>query len=266
MPHPEPMRESGPIRDAGTWPGAGRGPGADPIRRRTALALPAALAAAMLAPGCATRATVPPPAGADPLPVPALRVGDRWRYRLIDMYSRGTIGETTVQVAAAGTDLRLTVDAGRGEATLEERYTDPWTVLVDVTYGDPIVFESPVPVVPAGTRVGAWQRTSTRYRTERSSRALAWQQSLRVVGWERVDVPAGAFDALRIERVIHFQHPDVFRFSPDRSDVLWYSPQVGRWVARQWTGTYMPGSPSGRAGRAREEWVRWELTGWQAAG
>lgn len=218
-------------------------------------------AAAGLA-GCAAGHAVPAPPGGEPLPAPALRIGDRWRYRRTNRYNGGVLGETTVEVVETGASLRLSVDHGDGSPPLQERWAEPWQVLEEPFYDAPMVFEAPVPVVPPGARPGQRLSTSTRYRSERASGPKRWTQRLHVTGWERVTVPAGTFDALRIERLIGFEHPDVFRFDPERSDVLWVSPRVGRWVAREWTGTFMPGSPVGRSGRAREDWIRWELTGW----
>jgi hypothetical protein len=239
----------------------------DPARRRALgglIGLPA-VGAGLLGGGCASRASVPAPVGAEPLPMPALGIGDRWRYRLTNRYNGSTVGETTVEVLAVAPDIRLRVDPGDGQPMLEERWADPWTAIVDTIYDAPVAFETPMPVVPPGARAGQGLTTSSRYRSERSSGVLGWQQRLRVVGWERMQVPAGAFDALRIERFVTYQHPDIFRYAPERTDTLWYSPQVGRWVVREWTGSYLPGSPGGRASRAPEDWVRWELTAWEPA-
>jgi hypothetical protein len=70
---------------------------------------------------------------------------------------------------------------------------------------------------------------------------------------------------LRIVRLINFEHPDVFRYSPERTDIAWYAPQVGRWVKREWTGDYMSGGPTSLRGRTREDWVNWQLTAYQPA-
>ena len=240
----------------------------DPSRRRAVRGLLVAPAWAGLAlgAGCASRSAVPPPVGADPLPAPVLRVGDRWRYRLTNLYNGGTIGETLVEVSAVSPEIRLRVDPGQDQPVLEERYADAWTVIAESIYDAPMVFEAPMPVVPPGARAGQSMASRTRYRSAFAGEPLDWAQRLRVVGWERVAVPAGTFDALRIERLIDFRHPDFFRYLPERIDVLWYAPEVGRWVQREWTGTYMPGSPVPRAGRAREDRVRWTLTGWQRSG
>ncbi|MFZ4758451.1 MAG: hypothetical protein ACOYLX_09815 [Burkholderiaceae bacterium] len=242
-------------------------PTPNPLRRRTlrAAAAMSALGGSALAAGCANPAAVPAPPGTEPIAPPLLRVGDQWRYRLTNRYNRSTIGETTVQVLAASPEIRLRLDPGGGAAPFEERYADAWSVLVDASFDAPMVFESAVPLVPAGLRASSGRRTTTRYRSERASQPLAWEQRLDAIGWERVQVPAGTFDALRIERNIRLEHPDFFKLGGERNETLWYAPQVGRWIAREWTGSYMPGSPTPRSGRAREDWVRWELTAWQPA-
>ena len=43
-------------------------------------------------------------------------------------------------------------------------------------------------------------------------------------------------------------------YDAERTDALWYAPQVGRWVRREWTGSFMPGSPTPRAGMSRRPW------------
>lgn len=236
-------------------------------RRVTAhlLALPAAASIGALVAGCAAPPSLPAPPGAEPLPVPRLKVGDRWRYLLINRYNRSAIGETSVTVLATSPEIRLRVDRGDGRP-FEERYADAWSVLVDGTFDSLITFETPVPLVPPGARAGTSQTAGARYRSERSNDVLAWNQDLRATRWERVQVPAGSFDTLRIERRVWFKHPDVFRLDSERTDTLWYAPQVGRWVMREWTGDFMSGGPMSRAERAREDWVIWQLAAWEPAG
>lgn len=232
------------------------------------LGLPlSATAVAVLGSGCAGPATMPAPAGLDPLPVPTLRVGDRWRYVLINRYNNTPIGEVAVQVTAVTPLIRLSIDRGPDKPLVEEIYTDPWSVLLESIYtGEPIRFKLPMPVVPPGASAGMALKSETRYTTTPvTSNEYGWSQRLSVQGWERVTVPAGSFDALRIVRLINFDQPDVFRYSPDRTDIAWYAPQVGRWVKRDWTGTYLTPDLMPRGGRGREDWINWQLTAYQPA-
>ena len=236
----------------------------DPLRRRTLGGLIGLPALATFA-GCASTASMPPPPGADPLPTPQLRPGGRWRYRLLNRYNGTTITNAVAEVLAASPELRVRVDLGEGRPSLLERYASPWVAIEESVFDTPIFFESPMPVVPAGLGAGQSLRSSARYRSPVAPFALAWQQTLTARGWERVAVPAGEFDALRVERLIWFQHPDTFRNASERTDVLWYAPQVGRWVRREWTGSYHEAGGLGRGARFREDWIVWELTGWEPA-
>jgi hypothetical protein len=209
--------------------------------------------------GCAAPATMPAPPGAEPLPPPTVRVGDTWRYLLVNRYNSGVIGETTARVTAVAPEIRVLLDPDPRGEPLEERYHDAWSVLAEGTFDGLVTFETPMPLVPAGGISGTSQLTRGRYRSARSNDVLDWSQQLRLVGWERVTVPAGQFDALRIQRMINFRHPDVFRYDPRRTDTLWYAPAVNRWVAREWTGDFMSGGPAPQWARAREDWVSWQL-------
>jgi hypothetical protein len=243
----------------------------DRSRRRAigaGLGLPVALSAmSVLGSGCASPSAMPAPAGLDPLPVPTLRIGDRWRYVLINRYNNLAMGEVTVQVTAVTPLIRLSIDRGADKPLVEEIYTDPWSVLLESIYsGEPIRFNAPMPVVPQGASTGLSLKSDTRYTTAPvTSNEYAWSQRLSVQGWEKVTVPAGSFDALRIVRLIDFVHPDLFRNYPTRTDIAWYSPQVGRWVKRDWTGDYLTPDLAPRGGRAREDWIDWQLTAHEPA-
>ncbi len=237
----------------------------DQSRRRAigaGLGLPIALSAmSVLGSGCASPNAMPVPAGLDPLPVPTLRIGDRWRYVLINRYNNLAIGEVAVQVTAVTPLIRLSIDRGADKPLLEEIYTDPWSVLLETVYsGEPIRFNTPMPVVPQGASSGMNLKSETRYMTPSSGSEYGWIQRLSVQGWEKVTVPAGSFDALRVVRQIDFVHPDFFRSYSTRTDTCWYAPQVGRWVKRDWTGSYISPDLMPRGGRAREDWIDWQLT------
>jgi len=234
-----------------------------PTRRRIVRGAPAGIALALA--GCAGTPPIAPPPGAEPLPPPSLRPGDRWYYQRVNLYNGASEGAAVAQVLTTAPELRVALQLPGREQPLIERYVDAWTVLDDAGWDHPVRFESPMPVVPPGARAGQRLSTHATYRSEASSERLDWRQRLQVTGWERIRVPAGSFDALRIERLIHFRHPDPFRFDPNREDVIWYAPAVGRWVLREWTGDYMSGGPTPRGSRTLEERTRWLLTAWEPA-
>ena len=97
-----------------------------------------------------------------------------------------------------------------------------------------------------------------------------------VLGWERVRVPAGEFDALKIERVVFLRILGIRRPRPERNrETEWYAPAVKQAVRREASAEYLsyfggatsiPGSCGSRQGRrrrraaiVRDDWLIYEL-------
>jgi hypothetical protein len=79
--------------------------------------------------------------------------------------------------------------------------------------------------------------------------------------WETISVPAGQFRALRYTNMIQFRSGDISRTDSVRQETLWFAPEVGRWVARESTGSYylddsLVDQPYNESG------FRWELLEW----
>jgi hypothetical protein len=237
-------------------------------QRRTLLTTAASLtglgASLAITSGCASLDT-PTQAPADVLAVRQPRVGDRWRYARINLYNKDIIGEERTQVTAVTPDIQISVEREGALQATEDRFTQGWMAQVDSLFGEALSFEEAVPIVPPSLYIGLRLRHSTRYRSVRNSEPLAWSQQLRVVGRETVGVAAGRFDAYRIERQVQFVHPDTFRMDSQRTEVLWYAPEVGRWVIREWRGSYLDYGMISRLGRSREGWERLELIDWKLA-
>jgi len=220
-------------------------------RRRLLIAGAGAAALAGCAPGYV-------PAPVEEAPPPSVRVGDRWRYALIDRYRGERFDEETVEAVATEPQLRLRVSGADGVARDEEIYAAPWRVIREPGYDQPIVFVHPTPVLPWRLAVGGRARVSNAFRTPGEDRTLHWSEWIDALGWERVRVPAGEFVALRVLRRIAFVHPDPFRERSSREETLWYAPEVDRWVQREWTGTYFWAGMR-RDAPLREAWVLRQL-------
>jgi hypothetical protein len=210
---------------------------------------------AALASGCATGSARPVQRGAAP---PAdVRVGDRWRYAVINLYNNTRLTELVVEVTELAPRLRLSVVDAAGGTRPPEVYARAWQVLEEPNYDLPQLFASAAPLLPATLAPGASERFSGSYTTPMSADRLYWSEIARVRGWDRVRVPAGEFEALRVQRTIAFQHADRFRQRENRTDTLWYAPEVNRWVRREWTGSY--GTQATLHNSMREDWVAHEL-------
>lgn len=237
----------------------------DPARR-------ALLAAAAALPACSVFTTAEPPRGpvpAGPAPAPAVRVGDRWRYRVVDRHNGRWLDEPTWETVEAGSELRLKVSLRRATAAeaFEERYATPWAALTEVLYGLSYPFRDPVPLVPATLEPGRVVATSTSYLDPVTQRRRLWSQQLRVGAWESLEVPAGRYDCLRIGRTVAFEHTDTGRRASTLADTLWYAPAVNRWVQRELRGEYIsagtsPGTPA-EGERGLDDWLLFQLTAYQ---
>jgi hypothetical protein len=80
-------------------------------------------------------------------------------------------------------------------------------------------------------------------------------------GWETISVPAGQFKVLRFTNMISFRSTDFSHTDAQRQETVWFAPEVGRWVARESTGSYYiddssVDTPYDEAG------YRWELLEW----
>jgi hypothetical protein len=88
----------------------------------------------------------------------------------------------------------------------------------------------------------------------------------KVVGWERISVPAGQFDALRIQREVFAGNSDARRTQEEIRETDWYVPSVRRSVRSQATSQHFDNSRGGGDGggeyplRIRGDFLIAELT------
>jgi hypothetical protein len=222
-----------------------------------ALALPAGCAIQPLTPVSTT--PVQPPAGTGPLRAPA--VGQRWTYRKLNFFNGSDLGTVQESVAAVGATIDIQRVAGGG-ALADEKHAAWGQLLRDPAWDYPMTFEAPVPLWPTPLAPGARASLETRYRVDGGSVRFWIQVYSQVRNWERITVGAGTFNTLRVERNIRIEHQDHLRAETTRRDVMWIAPEVGRWVARETSGTYrMQGQRM--IDESPEDRFRWELTAWQ---
>jgi hypothetical protein len=110
-------------------------------------------------------------------------------------------------------------------------------------------------------RPGWKSHFSTKYKTPANHDALSWNQTMRSHAWETITVPAGQFKALRFTNMINFTSTDITRTDCSRQETLWFAPEVGRWVARESTGSYYQ-DDSAVDTPYSESSYRWELLEW----
>jgi hypothetical protein len=245
------------------------------------------LSSAALSVGCATRRS-----GADATAQPAQNVrqpvvGQSWHYAKHDIFTHAVVDDQVDRVATVdhSVEIESSYQAATGDNAAKPRWgaallrkymghrdnpagalpseiQDPWgMVAVDPHWSQVQVYETPIPLWPTQLRPGWQTRISTKYKTPTNQDGLPWDQTMKAHAWETISVPAGQFRVLRYTNMIQFRNGDFARTDSVRRETLWFAPEVGRWVARESTGSYylddsVVDQPYNESG------FRWELLEW----
>lgn len=183
-------------------------------------------------PMLAAAALAAPPASLaqQPAAQPAHARGDTWTYREIDGYGqRRELGRWIAEVTEVGPDgERMTLRAVTRGVSDERRLAGGGSITAgrvstQVPSGK---FVPPLQLYPATLAPG--QRWSQE--TMRSDPVVGGDRPVRiegrVLGWEKIRVPAGEFDALKIERVVYLGDSGRYRTQTRRYETEWYAPAV----------------------------------------
>ena len=163
---------------------------------------------------------------------PLLSPGDRWSYRRID--ASGKLGSWTFEIAE--------IDGREVRSVRGDRFDTEWAVLHLV--GENLSFEPRAPRLVWPMALGAEAKAA--YRVHGSKEYPEWtvEGTLRVVGLERVTLPAGTFDTFKVELAgrYHQTKANGRRGTGTFRNLYWYSPDVKREVLREmettkWDGT-----------------------------
>lgn len=207
---------------------------------------------------------------------PAVRAGDVWTYRERDDYTgidRGVFRLEVTNVTTGAIETRLTLPDG---SVVAETY-DPrwgwitvsnrrWDWLSRLAPGSPTVaFQPPFESTPFPLQAGrSWSdhlvaidpATQTRTPIQVSSTARCW---------EKITVPAGSFDVLRIERTAYLQDLAWNKSQTTLRMVEWYVPSINRAVMTWHDSYYYDYQQSPRNALIRGDRLRWQLLEYKAA-
>ncbi len=217
-------------------------------------------------------------------PVRAPSTGQSWRYAKRDLVTGNQIDTEVCRVSNISSVIELSVAAegapehpappkSWGSAWLQHfadrslpvmtsttEIQSPWgQILVDPHWSEVQAYREPLPLWPTELRPG-WSKTfNTLYMTPTSEDELPWQLTMTAHDWETVNVPAGRFQALRYTNLINMRFTNVSgKVAGQRTETLWMAPQVGRFIARESTGTFYQDVGE----QFNEPAHRWELLGY----
>ena len=231
----------------------------DPLKRKTLLALLALPAGCTIEPLAPVRTEpLASPVNAPKIRPPAL--GQSWTYQKFNTYNSQLLATEHEEVVSVepGITLRRKTDAG---LLLPEEQHSQWGQIVRDPAWDRVQnYEEPVPLWPQNLALGSSSSLNTHYRLDNSSVRFWINVYTAVKAWEKVVLPRGEFNALRLEKWIRIQHFDVARVETVRRDTVWLVPEIGRWAAREISGQYRYSGQLGPA--SHEDSFRWELKSW----
>jgi len=171
---------------------------------------------------------------------PVLAVGDNWTYRVRDAYTgieRGTERYTVDQTSGGHVVLTVAPASGGEQTHVYDSQLNwlkrPATNLQEFSYS-PAYPAYNFPLTPGKT----WQ-TRLSATDPADGKSYPVRVDGRVVGWERVKVPAGEFDTLKIQRVVYFGYwVGAVRGNSQIIEYEWYAPAVKQSVRREAQSQY----------------------------
>ncbi len=219
-----------------------------------ALAFPALLA---LLTGCIGPEPLRSTAITGPSVVPASSValGDRWTFDLVNGYNGEVVAREEVEVTgrtAEGLRVRRT-DLDR-ETQSDERYTADWNWIARARPGLPKLEYSPAfRALPFPLEIGrTWQADTIAVDRANQTKFPVRIQG-RVLGWERIRLPAGEFDTVKVGRTVYQLDATSWKGNTRIDEVEWYAPAVGQVVRYENTSGY---HDPNYVVRGRVVWIR----------
>jgi hypothetical protein len=202
---------------------------------------------------------------AQPSPIPNVRapqVGQEWTYIQRDTYNGKVLGVITERVASLGAS--IVIDrSDEGGARLPSEIQGPWgMVQTDTAWPRMMSFKPSIPLWPQEL-IASWSKQfNTKYSVAGySDNAYGWQEYMSAQGWEQITVPAGTFLTLRYQTLINYESEDDNKVNCMRKETIWFAPSIGRWVAREASGSYRIQGQIGA--EILEGSYQWQLTSYK---
>jgi hypothetical protein len=195
---------------------------------------------ALLLAGCAAPLSQVPPSGMpEAVVAPQIHVGDAWTYRVRDGFTGIARPDQRHEVIeVVGTFVRVSGNVERSDGL--QIYDTAWnwlrrpaTNLQTFEYRPPYQAFA-FPLVP-GKR---WRQTLTATDPADGRSFPVWIDGT-VLGWERIRVPAGEFDVVKVERRVYFEYFEyAVRGRSEIHEVEWYAPAAKQSVRREMRSRY----------------------------
>lgn len=172
--------------------------------------------------------------------------GDSWAYRVINGYNNEVRGKIQYRIDKVDAD-RVAVAYSNDGVQLGRPRTDVYTSDGNwlrhplINHDQPVVYDfaQPYPAYMFPLDTGkSWSLRVNAVNAETGRRASVRVDG-EVLGTERITVPAGAFDTIKVRRRIYAGDWDGVRQETHITETEWYAPALGRAVRTDSNSTYM---------------------------
>lgn len=200
-----------------------------------------------------------------PKPLPLVRlpqVGQEWTYIKRDAFNGKTLDVINERVASIGSNIVIDRMTSDGTQLPSEVQTSWGMVSTDTQWPRLLNFNPSLPLWPEQLSVNWGKQFTTKYSIAGNPEyRMNWQEYMSVQGWEKITVPAGEFVALRFQTLINYESDDPNKVDCIRKETVWFAPQIGRWVAREASGSYQIQGQIG--GAILEGSYQWQLSSYK---
>ena len=179
---------------------------------------------------------------AQPNPLPSIRppkFGQEWSYIKRDVFNGKVLGLITERVASIGSSIVINRSDESGGILPNEVQSSWGMVVTDPQWTRIINFNPPIPLWPQELTSNWSKQVNAKYSLAGyPGNAYSWQEQMNAQGWEQITVPAGNFLTLRYQNLINYESEDDNKTDCVHRETIWFSPDIGRWVAREVSGSY----------------------------
>ena len=201
--------------------------------------------------------------------VPLVKVGDYWEYTVHDGWTklpRGIYRYEVVTADPSGVIVHLTHDGVMRDTLV---YAAGWNGReLPLTNTQRFRYEPTYTAYAYPLEPGKTWHDVLRSTDVVTGRSYSTHVYGRVLGWERVRVPAGEFDAIKIERSVYAGNMEGSRSQEEIREIDWYVPSVRRAVRTSANSQHFDNSKGGGDGggeyplRVRGDFLVSELVGY----
>lgn len=185
-------------------------------------------------------------------PAPTINVGDSWTYQYTDVWKNAPGSLNRLEVTSIdGDGIRMDVKRAATGAVVSRQRFSPDLNPIDrgKMHFAPYYARYAFPLVPGKE----WTADATGNNPS-AGRRWRYQFKGKALGWEKITVPAGEFDVMRVEVIGQYHGEEVGWIGGNGTskETVWYAPAVNNFVRMEYEDTDWQGKISNRD--------KWELT------